>query len=311
MARRRRRARLHLRGGRLSHHGHGVRADLCRVRDRPQRLHGLRRAGLVRAQRLRRAVGIHIRGADDPLRFRAAARLRSRAGVRPDMRPRGRLPDLAAARPLPGDGDPRHRPHRLRGRGRMDRHDPGLYGDFQHSAARYRRPGGHVRPRADRGPHRDRGAGTVARAAHPLFALRPGAVGRRRQRRRRARARYLGRALQARRLPRFGGVRGAGGIAVRARGRLRQPGGLRAAHGRARLHHALCRRHRHDRGALRGCDHREPVARDFTPAQGLSRPGLWRGPDPAADLRAKGLASLGSLVRRAPATRTAPGPAPR
>ena len=42
---------------------------------------------------------------------------------------------------------------------------------------------------------------------------------------------------------------GARGLAVRARGRLRQPGSVRPAHGRAGLHHALCRRHRHDRAA--------------------------------------------------------------
>jgi branched-chain amino acid transport system permease protein len=34
-------------------------------------------------------------------------------------------------------------------------------------------------------------------------------------------------------------------LAVRAHRRLRQPGSLRPAHGRARLHHALYRRHRH------------------------------------------------------------------
>ncbi len=80
-----------------------------------------------------------------------------------------------------------------------------------------------------------------------VVALRPRLGGDRRQRGRGARARHRRRALQARGVPALGGLRGAGGLAVRARGRLRQPRGLRPAHGHARLHHALCRRHRHRR----------------------------------------------------------------
>ena len=86
---------------------------------------------------------------------------------------------------------------------------------------------------------------TFRRRAAARIALRAGARRDRRQRGRGPRARHRCRALQARRVPDLRRLCGARGLAVRACGRVRQPRGVRAAHGRAGLHHALCRRHRH------------------------------------------------------------------
>ena len=134
----------------------------------------------------------------------------------------------------------------------------------------------------------DRGAVDLCRRAAARVALRPRARRHRRQRGRRARARHRGRALQARRVPGLRRLCGARGLAVRACGRVRQPRSVRPAHGRARLHHALCRRHRHHRRPDPRRGHRQPAAGDVSRPQGLSGPVLRRGPHPAADLRAEG-----------------------
>ncbi len=195
--RRRRRARLHVRGGRLSHHGHGVRADLCRVRDRPQRFHGLRRAGVVRDNAFAALSG--YTSAVLTTRYDFGPLPAFGVGLAFALIWRSwSATDVAVARPLSGDGDPRHRPHRLRGRGRVDRMTQGYMGisgipPLGIAGLEVMSTAG-----SSRSSPRSR-CWSVARAAHPLFAVRPGVDGRRRQRRRRARARYLRGALQARR----------------------------------------------------------------------------------------------------------------
>ena len=79
----------------------------------------------------------------------------------------------------------------------------------------------------------------------------------------------------------------AGSLFVHVVG-VRQPRGVRAAHGRAGLHHALCRRHRHHRRPDPRRGDRQPAAGDLSRPQGLPGSVLRRGPDPAADLRAEG-----------------------
>ena len=85
---------------------------------------------------------------------------------------------------------------------------------------------------------------------------------------------------------------------------LRQPGDVRPAHGRAGLHHALCRRHRH---GIRTVDRRRGdrhVAGADPSAARLPGPGLRRGADRDPDPRAEG-------PRRAPRhAGGAPGSAP-
>ena len=90
-----------------------------------------------------------------------------------------------------------------------------------------------------------------------------------------------------------GRVRGVGRVRVGRRFdagafcRLRQPGDVRPAHGRARLHHAVCRR---NRNRIRAADRRrgdQPAARDDPPAEGLPGFGLWRGVDRDPDPRAQ------------------------
>ena len=75
----------------------------------------------------------------------------------------------------------------------------------------------------------------------------------------------------------------AGSLFVHAVGFV-SPEVLRPAHGRARLHDALCRRHRHDRGrGARRAGHRA-AARNGAALQRVSGSRLWRGADPDPDL---------------------------
>ena len=243
----------------------------------------------LRPQRVRGAQRLRLGGVDHGL-WLAAARPPSRPAWR--SRSAGALligyPTLAAQGPLSRHGDAGDRAHRLRGRGAMAGGDRRLYGHFRHSADRHRRLRDRLRSRAARLPVADGRADDLERHAPALVALRPRAGGDRRQRGRSARAGHRRRALQAHGLSHLGRLCGARRIAVRARGRVRQSRGLRPAHGRAGLHHALCRRHRHRRRpADRRGDH-QPAARDLPRAQGLSGPRLRRGADPAADLRAQG-----------------------
>ena len=193
-------------------------------------------------------------------------------------------PTLAAARPLPRDGDARDRADRLRGRRAVAVGDARLHGHLGDSAARHRPLHRHVGSRDPGVADGVRAHRRARRRRHPPLAARPRLRRHRGQRGCGARARHRRRALQADRVPDLGVLRGGRRIAVRARGRLRQPGSLRPAHGRARLHDALRRRHRHDRGrGARRAGHRA-AARNGAALQRIPGPRLWRGADPDPDL---------------------------
>ena len=159
-----------------------------------------------------------------------------------------------------------------------------LHGHLRHPTARHRQLRGGERPRAARPALGPGGALHGQRVADPSLAFRPRPGGALRQRRCGAGAGDRCRALQARRIRRLGGIRGACGITVRTYRRVREPGSVWHEHGDPRLHHALCRRDRHHhRPAGRGCGC-QSAARDRTRPQGLSGPCLWGPAHPSSHL---------------------------
>ncbi len=124
---------------RLFRHHHVVCDDLCGVRHRPQHLHGLRRTGVVRPQRLRRTVGLRLGRSSPPTITGTRSRpLPSGLALALAGGAGGRLADAAAEGPLPRDGDARDRADRLRDRDPVAVGDPRLHGHLRHRAARHR-----------------------------------------------------------------------------------------------------------------------------------------------------------------------------
>ncbi len=165
--------------------------------------------------------------------------------------------------------------------------DAGLYGHFRYPAARHWQ----LTVASDRSLL----VFLVIVAAVGLLAsagIRHSRLGRafvadRRQRRCRALAGHRCRTLQARGVSHLSLLCRPCRIAVCACRWLRQPGGLRAAHGRARVHHALYWGYRHHNRRCARCADRNLVAGDISNVQRISGSRLWRGPNRPPDLCAR------------------------